>query len=202
MRKQLLIATRNKGKVEELSVLLKGINVQCLSLDEVLPDLEIAETGESFRENAIIKAAAYADASGLLTIADESGLEVDALGGKPGVRTARYGGADLTPKERYELLLKALVDVPWEMRTARFRCVVAVARPHKLLGTSEGVCEGLIALSPRGEHGFGYDPVFLLPDRDLTMAELNADQKHLISHRGRAIKQILPLLERLIVDEL
>ena len=190
----LLVATRNKGKVEELASLIEDIDIDWLSLDDLRIDLEVEETGSSFRENAIIKALAYSKASGMLTLADDSGLEVDALDGRPGVRTARYGGENLSPKQRYEHLLNELEGVPIEMRRARFRCVIALAYPDGIAGIAEGSCEGVIALSPRGSGGFGYDPVFYLPDREMTMAQLPASEKHQISHRGRAIAAIKPLL--------
>jgi XTP/dITP diphosphohydrolase len=151
------------------------------------------EVGDTFAENARLKAVSYAMAGGRLTLADDSGLEVDALDGRPGVHTARYGGDALTPEERYQLLLREMRHVPWELRTARFRCAIALAAPDgALLGESEGVCEGIIALEPAGSGGFGYDPVFYLPDRELTMAQLAPGEKKEISHRGRALRAMAP----------
>lgn len=195
---KLLVATRNLGKVSELAEMLSGQEIDWLSLDDVALTHEVAETGTTFRENAILKANEYALASGLLTLADDSGLEVDALGGRPGVHTARYGGPGLTPKQRYELLLQALTHVPVAERTARFRCVVALASPDGLIHTAEGVCEGVVALAPAGDGGFGYDPVFYLPERQKTMAQLPASHKHLISHRGRAIANMVPTLRKVL----
>jgi len=135
------------------------------------------------------------DHTALLTLADDSGLEVDALGGEPGIFTARYGGAGLTHSGRYQLLLQNLIDTPWAKRTARFRAVIALAAPNgKLLGDAEGVCEGMIANEPAGSGGFGYDPVFFLPDRGMTMAQVGSAVKHQISHRGQAMKAIESLL--------
>jgi XTP/dITP diphosphohydrolase len=170
------------------------MEVELLSLDDAGTDLNVAETGTTFRQNAILKATAYARETGLLTLADDSGLEVDALDGRPGVHTARYGGPGLNPKQRYELLLGELVDVPGDRRTARFRCSVALADGEGFIGAADGVCEGMITREPNGMGGFGYDPVFYLPDRDLTMAQLPATEKHQISHRGRAIAAIDRLL--------
>lgn len=191
---QLLVATHNRGKVKELATMLHNLQVSWLTLDDAGVTHEVEENGGSFEENAIIKATSYASITGLLTLADDSGLEVDALNGQPGVHTARFGGAELTPKQRYELLLRKMDGVDWEARTARFHCVVALADPSGLLGTANGICEGMIAHSPAGSGGFGYDPVFYLPDRHKTMAELSPAEKQSISHRGRAIAAIAPLI--------
>ncbi len=193
---QLLVATRNSGKVRELAAMLGDLQLSWLSLDDIALSTEVAETGSTFSQNAKLKANGYAAASGLLTLADDSGLEVDALGGKPGVHTARYGGLGLTPEQRYRRLLIELEHVPWARRTARFRCVVALARPQGLIGTAEGVCEGMIATEPAGDGGFGYDPVFYLPGRQKTMAQLPALVKHQISHRGQAFARIAPLIRQ------
>ncbi len=197
--RRLLVATHNKGKVAEYADILGGRRLDWLTLDEAGIGEEVAETGATFRENAILKAQAYARQAGLLTLADDSGLEVDALDGRPGVLTARYGGPGLSFAERYGRLLGELAGVPWERRTARFRCVVALAGPDgALLGAAEGVCEGYIALEPAGDGGFGYDPVFFLPELGLTMAQLSPEAKHAISHRGQATRVIAPLLASVI----
>lgn len=196
MVQELLVATRNQGKVQEYADLLADMNLVWRNLAEVGINLEVAETGATFEENATIKAVAYAQASGLLTLADDSGLEVDYLGGQPGVQTARYGGEGLSPRERYERLLASLIGVPMAERTARFRCVIALADRDGLIATADGVCEGLIAFEPAGTGGFGYDPIFVLPDRKVTMAELPAAEKHKISHRGRALVAMAPILRR------
>lgn len=201
MKQQLLVATRNLGKVEEFSRLLHDLSIEWLTLDDINSVLHVEETGDTFSENAIIKARAFARESGMLTIADDSGLEVDALDGEPGVRTARYGGPGLSPKQRYKLLLKTLAAVPWDKRGARFRCVIAVAIPKRLVGISSGTCEGMIANDPIGSRGFGYDPVFFLPDRGLTMAQLDSAEKHQISHRGKAVAGILPVLREALIND-
>jgi XTP/dITP diphosphohydrolase len=193
---KLLVATRNKGKVAELADMLADLDIEWLGLEDIPWAEDVAETGRTFEENAILKATGYAAQTGLLTLADDSGLEVDALGGRPGVHTARYGGTGLTPVQRYKLLLEELKVVPWANRQARFRCVVALATPKAVVGTESGVCEGMIALEPAGEGGFGYDPVFYLPERQKTMAQLPAAEKHLISHRGRAFAAMTPLLRQ------
>jgi len=197
MMKQLLVATHNQGKVREYAAMLADLDVAWLSLNDAGVTHDVAETGTSFHENAALKAQAYARQTGLLTLADDSGLEVDALEGAPGVHTARYGGAGLTYAQRYHLLLQALRDVAWEARGARFRCVIALADGDgALLGTADGACPGLIALEPAGVGGFGYDPVFYLPDFDKTMAEVSPAVKNRISHRARAMAEIAPLLRR------
>ena len=200
MRQRLLVATRNSGKVSEFADMFADLQLEWIGLADLGMDMEVAETGATFRENAIIKATEYAAASGLLTLADDSGLEVDALDGQPGVHTARYGGAGLSSVQRYELLLEKMKGVPVTERSARFRCVIALSSGRGIIGESAGVCEGMIAEGPAGNGGFGYDPVFFLPDRGQTMAELPAVEKHLISHRGKAIAEIAPLLRRVLAD--
>jgi XTP/dITP diphosphohydrolase len=201
MRQKLLVATHNAGKIIELADMLGELKLEWLSLGQVQMREEVAETGATFEENAILKATNYAAATALMTLADDSGLEVDHLHGRPGVQTARFGGEGLTPQQRYELLLQELEGLPWEKRTARFRCVIALADPEGLIGTASGVCEGMIALEPAGSGGFGYDPVFFIPSKGLTMAQLEPAEKHQISHRGRAIRAIAPTLQQVIARE-
>ncbi len=202
-RPKLLVATHNQGKVREYRALLADLPLDVTYLDAEGITFEVDETGTTFAENAILKARAYAAATGLLTWADDSGLEVDALGGEPGVRSARYGAPAVAGDEgRYQLLLRRLAEAPETDRSARFRCVVALAWPDGRLATAEGVCEGRIAFAPRGQHGFGYDPVFLVADTGYrqTMAELEPERKNAVSHRGRAAqaaKQILAQVLRL-----
>ena len=197
LTRRLLVASHNKGKVREYAEILGDMGIDWLTLDEAGVAEDVAETEDTFRGNAVMKATAYARQTGLLTLADDSGLAVDALGGRPGVLSARYGGPGTTAVDRYQLLLAELRDVPAERRTARFHCVTALAAPHcELIGTADGVCEGVIALEPSGVGGFGYDPVFFLPPYGLTMAQLDAAEKNRISHRGRAAAAIAPLLRR------
>ena len=195
---KLLIATRNPGKLREYKELLQDLPFALTYLPEEGIDLEVAETGQSFAENARLKARAYARASGLPTLADDSGLEVDALGGAPGVRTARYAGSGASDEERYRLLLKNMEGVPWERRTARFRCALALATPEGEVHLTEGVKEGIIACEARGEHGFGYDPVFYLPEYGKTMAELPLEEKNRLSHRAQAVGKMKEILKRFI----
>jgi XTP/dITP diphosphohydrolase len=194
---RLLIATRNKGKLREYEPLLDGLPVMLTYLTEEGIDHDVEETGSTFTENAVQKAGEYARISGLLTLADDSGLEVDALGGEPGIRSARYGGPGATDEDRYRLLLERMRGVPEENRSARFHCVIAVAEPGGTTYTSEGVCEGVIAFAPEGSHGFGYDPVFFMPEFGKTMAQLPAETKNRVSHRARAAQGITSVLERL-----
>ena len=185
----LLVATRNRGKLRELASLLSDVPMRLASLDDVSIDDEVEETGATFEENALLKATAYARASGLTTLADDSGLEVDALGGEPGGGSARYAGAGADDGARVKLLLSKLRGASASGRQARFRCAIAVASPNGPVRTFAGVCEGTIADAPRGRNGFGYDPVFLLPEMGRTMAELSDEEKDAVSHRGMAARR-------------
>ena len=185
----LLIATRNEGKMRELRQLLGGVPYEIVSLDDLGIADEIAETGATFEENAALKAEGCSRLSGLLTLADDSGLEVDALGGAPGVRSARYAGADASDADRVSLLLKNLANTRADDRTARFRCVIAIAAPGARTRFYAGVCEGRIAPAPRGDNGFGYDPIFDFPELGMTMAELPTERKNAVSHRALAAKK-------------
>ena len=186
---KLLIATRNSGKMRELRQLLGGVPHEIASLDDLGIADEIEETGATFEENAALKAEGYSQLSGLLTLADDSGLEVDALGGAPGVRSARYAGADASDVDRVALLLKNLEGTRADDRTARFRCVIAISAPGERTRLYSGVCEGRIAAESRGDNGFGYDPVFDFPELGMTMAELPSERKNALSHRARAAKK-------------
>lgn len=193
---KLLIATNNQGKVREYEALLQdlpGIEITFPAQEGLA--LEVQESGETFEENARLKAVAHARASGLPTLADDSGLEVDALRGAPGVRSARYAGPGSSDADRYRKLLAELAGVPPMQRSARFRCVVALALPQGGVHTAEGTCEGEIGFAPRGEFGFGYDPVFIVESQGgQTMAELDPEVKSQISHRARAVQAMLPHL--------
>ena len=172
MTQKLLVATHNRGKILEYRALLSNLPLAVTWLDEQGIAEDVEETGATFVENASLKAAAYAQLTGLWTWADDSGLEVDALDGRPGVYSARYGGPGLNDVDRYRRLLAELAPVAPEQRTARFHCVVALAIPGGPIYTAEAAIEGLIVDQPRGAHGFGYDPVFFIPDQQRTMAEL------------------------------
>jgi len=159
----------------------------------------VNEMGESLEENARLKAVALAEQSQLLTLADDSGLEVDALGGEPGRLSARYAGEGASDEDRIGYLLLRLKGVPWPERSARFRCVIAVAAPGGMVEVCSGECRGLMTFEPRGEEGFGYDPIFCLPELDKTMAELPLEMKNRVSHRGQAARKARLVLERLRV---
>lgn len=190
--KTLLVATTNPGKLKEYQEMFADLGVTWKTLADVgLDGHEVAETGETFRDNALLKAVAYAHRSGLPTLADDSGLAVDALQGAPGVYSARYAP---TAPERNAKLLAALQNVPVAERRARFVCVIACVFPHGLTILSEGSLEGQIGFAPRGSNGFGYDPVVVLAD-GRTVAELPPAEKNQISHRGQALIKLRPLLE-------
>lgn len=192
---KLLVATNNSGKLREYASLLDGLGFELITLAGAGITVEIEETGTSMEQNAVLKATGFAELSGLVTLADDSGLEVDALGGEPGPLSRRYAGENATDLERNDFLLVKLRDIPWEKRGARFRCVIAIAAPDGNVETCEGVCQGMIALEPKGEGGFGYDPIFYLPELERWMAELSLDEKNRISHRAKAAREARRLLE-------
>jgi XTP/dITP diphosphohydrolase len=196
--RRVLVATRNRGKLREYAQLLSDPDVEWVTLDDVAILFDVPETGATFDENARLKAIAYTRRSGLLTLADDSGLVVDALDGAPGVYSARYAGEGATDEDRYRLLLRNMADVPDDRRTARFTCVVAVCTPAGDIYTAEGACEGVITHAPAGTNGFGYDPIFLVLGRGVTMAQLPPEEKNRISHRARALAAIRPTMMRLI----
>ncbi|HEX7593281.1 MAG TPA: XTP/dITP diphosphatase [Anaerolineae bacterium] len=197
---RLLIATHNRGKLIEYQEMLTDFALELVTLDDVGIGEDVEETGATFAANARAKAVEYARRSGLLTLADDSGLEVDALGGEPGVHSKRYAGENKSDPERIAFLLDKLQGVSREKRTARFRCAIALAAPRGDVRECDGVCEGLIELAPRGTNGFGYDPVFLFPERGMTMAELSSEEKNRISHRARATEKARKILEKLIAQ--
>ena len=193
---KLLVATRNPGKVKEYQELLTDLPVEITWLEAEGITLEVDETGASFEENALLKASAYARVSGLLTWADDSGLEVDALGNWPGVASARHAGPNATDADRTNILLQRLEGIPYERRTAVFRCVVALATPDGQSLTASGASSGVITEAPQGQGGFGYDPVFYVPKYSRTYAQLDPEEKNDLSHRGRAARKAKILLKR------
>ncbi len=196
----LLLATRNLHKLEEFRAIFSDLPLRMVSLSEIQLNVDVEETGNSFAENAELKARAYEQMSHLLTLADDSGLEIDALGGAPGVHSARYLGKETSYEERFRVILEQLKGIPLDQRTARFRCVIALAEPKGNIHIVEGVVEGVIADRPRGSHGFGYDPIFFLPELGKTFAELEPVDKNRISHRARAAQSAYKLLEDLLYD--
>lgn len=192
---RLVLASRNKGKLAELKTLLAGLPWQISSLEDFPEVPAVEEDGASFRENALKKALVVATTLRMWALADDSGLEVDYLNGAPGVLSARFAGEHGDDAKNNEKLLALLAGVPWTQRTARFRSVLAFVSPDGDAWTTEGTCEGIIALAPRGTAGFGYDPLFYLPEYGLTMAELPAEKKNQISHRAVAIRKFRAYLE-------
>ena len=189
---ELLIATTNPGKRAEIESILKRYSLRIISLNDLSSYPTVVEDGVTFEENALKKARSLAEFSGRVTLADDSGLEVDALGGAPGIHSARYGGEEAEDIRNNQKLLRALAGVPEEKRTARFVCVLALCAPPAFGGGEwlfRGECAGRIAFAPRGENGFGYDPLFWYPPLNRTFAELDREAKSRVSHRGRALKE-------------
>lgn len=195
MRPKLLLATNNQAKVREYRHLLQSLPYEIVTLSQQGIATVVTESGRSLEDNARLKAVVLAKESQLLALADDSGLEVDALGGEPGPLSARYAGEAVSDKERVSYLLARLRGVPWEKRSARFKCVIALATPEGEAEFCYGECRGFITIEPRGEQGFGYDPVFYLPELGKTMAELPLEIKNRVSHRGQAAKQVYQKLE-------
>jgi XTP/dITP diphosphohydrolase len=207
---KLLVATNNKGKIVELQDLLNDLNIELITPAQINLDLDVIEDGLTYAENATKKAIAFANASGLISLADDSGLEVDALDGAPGIYSARYGPLPLNSKnlggagggsdaERRKYLLSKLHDKPHPW-TARFHATIAIAIPNGDIHLSVGICEGEIIPAERGAGGFGYDPIFLLPELGKTMAELTMDEKNRLSHRAKAVMNAKGILEMLFIS--
>jgi XTP/dITP diphosphohydrolase len=191
---KLLLGTENPGKIREMRSLLQVVNAELVIPGDLGLDLNVDESGQTYAENASRKAQIYSNASGLLTLADDSGLEVDALNGAPGLYSARFSPkTGATDKDRRDYLLAQLrgISRPWP---ARFHCTVAIAAPEGVIHIADGVCQGEIIPEERGESGFGYDPIFLVENMERTMAELSMSVKNQISHRGRAIEVVIPIL--------
>ncbi len=193
---KLLLATNNQAKVGEYRSLLKDIPVELVTLAEQGITTVVDEVGESLEENARLKATLLAAESQLVALADDSGLEVDALGGEPGRLSARYAGEGASDRDRVNYLLSRLRNVSWEERSACFKCVIAVATPDGEVELCSGECRGIITFEPRGKRGFGYDPVFYLPELGKTMAELPLEIKNQFSHRGQAARKVYQVLKR------
>ncbi len=197
LRYKLLLATNNEAKVREYRNLLQKLPFELVTLAELGMTTIVNEVGESLEENARLKATVLVAKSQLLALADDSGLEVDALGGEPGRLSARYAGEKASDRDRISYLLARLKGVPWQRRFARFRCVIAIATPDGKVELCSGECRGVITFEPRGEQGFGYDPIFYLPELGKTMAELPLEIKNQVSHRGQAARKVPQVLKRL-----
>jgi len=196
---KLLLATSNPGKIREYRFLLDSPGYKITTLAEEGIAKVVTESGNNYEQNARLKAITYAKLSQLTALADDSGLEVDALNGEPGVKSARFAGEAATDAERVSFLLAKLNGVPWEQRSARFKCVIAIATPGGHSELCYGECQGMIAIEAKGKNGFGYDPIFLLPETGKTMAELPLEIKNQISHRARASQQARHVLQRHLV---
>lgn len=194
MKKKLIFATGNEGKMREIRQILGDMDYEILSMKEAGVDVEIIEDGETFEDNAIIKAKTVMEATGCLTLADDSGLEIDYLNKEPGVLSARYMGENTSYRIKNQILLDRLYGVPAAVRGARFVCVIAAAFPDGRIETRRATIEGRIADEPAGENGFGYDPIFYVPELGKTTAELSEEEKNAISHRGKALRMIKEIL--------
>jgi len=197
--KEVLIATNNKGKAKDFEVLFRPLGITVLTLQDIEESIDVEETGTTFVENAVLKAETVTNLLGKVVIADDSGLEVDALNGEPGVYSARYAGEPSDDEANIDKLLANLVEVPETARQARFRCVLAIAGPTIETTTYSGSCEGFITDQRQGTNGFGYDPIFYVPSKEKTMAELSAEEKSAISHRGAALAQLKVRLPEFIM---
>ena len=191
----IVIASRNEHKIEEIRRLLAGLDVDVLSLKDYPDAPEVDEDGAAFQDNALKKARVIARFTGLTALADDSGLEVDSLGGQPGVRSARFAGETASDAENNRKLLRCLAEVPSEERQAQFRCVIVLVSRTGAESLVEGTCQGVIIEEERGSGGFGYDPLFLLPHLGKTFAELSMEEKNELSHRGKALQQVLPIVQ-------
>lgn len=197
---KLLLATNNQNKVREYKSLLTGIPFELVTLIDQRITTVIDETGESLEENARLKATLLAAESQLWALADDSGLEVDILGGEPGRLSARYAGENALDIDRINRLLSRLENVPWQKRSARFRCIIAIATPGGEVTLHSGECQGLITFKAKGKRGFGYDPIFYLPELGKTMAELPLKIKNRISHRGQAARKVRRFLKKQLLN--
>jgi len=199
--RRILVASHNPHKIREIKELTAELNCEVVGLSEVGDYPPVVEDGETFQENACKKAAEIAKLSGEFVLADDSGLEVDALGGAPGVHSARFAGEPVSDSRNNELLLEKLASIPLEQRGAQFRCVMALATPGGQVEFSEGICRGVILFEPRGSGGFGYDPLFYVPELALSFAELSSAQKNSISHRFRAMQGMLQVIKELEAEK-
>ena len=197
--KRIVLATKNKGKIKEMRELLAPMNIEVLSLADFSPVDDAEENGATFAENAMLKARYYFAHTGTPCLADDSGLEVDALGGRPGVYSARYSGEDATDAANNAKVLREMEGIEKDKRTARFRCAMAFVGEGVEL-TTDGTCEGTLLTEERGQGGFGYDPIFYVPKFDRTLAEMSSDEKNSISHRGAAVRKMADLIAEMMAN--
>jgi XTP/dITP diphosphohydrolase len=194
--RNIIVATKNKGKYHEIKEILTDMPFNVLSMEDMNLDIDIVENGNTFEENSLIKAREVCKLTGDIVIADDSGLEIDYLNGRPGIHSSRFGGENTTDEERNRKLLTILEKVPFEKRKARFVCVIAVVYPEGNYFTVKGTCDGYIDFEPKGKNGFGYDPIFYVHEYDMTTAQMEPKEKHKISHRGKALKLMIEELKR------
>jgi XTP/dITP diphosphohydrolase len=202
--KKVILATTNKGKMKEFQVLLEPLDIQIITIDQLEQELlpEVIEDGETFEENALKKANAFYEQYRLPTLADDSGLEVDSMGGAPGIYSARYAGDGKSDQDNVDKLLHEMQGIIEEQRNANFTCAIAYVDGGNPPLITRGICRGRISVQPQGEHGFGYDPVFYLPELNKTMAQLSKEEKNQISHRFQALKKLAKeLKQRLLTNE-
>lgn len=197
MYSKLLLATNNANKLREYRSLLQGIQFRLVTPAELGIKNEVEETGNTYEENARLKAVTMAKESGLLALADDAGTEVDALDGEPGIRSHRYIGDNASDKDRNSYLLSRMKDIPWEERTARFCCVIAIAQPDGKVELCHGECKGYITFEPHGEQSFGYDPIFFSPELGKTFGEVTLTEKNKVSHRGKAAQKARLILQKI-----
>ncbi|MCR2820597.1 XTP/dITP diphosphatase [Lederbergia panacisoli] len=197
MKRQVLIATKNRGKAREFEALFSAFDVEILTLLDLNDSPDVDETGSTFEENATIKAEAISNMTGKIVIADDSGLVIDELDGRPGIFSARYAGEDKNDEANIDKVLFEMKDVPEEKRTARFYCALAIAGPYIKTIVVNGKCEGMILNERQGENGFGYDPIFYVVDAGKSMAEMSSNEKNKISHRAEALNNLKPLIKEL-----
>ena len=196
---KIVIATHNNHKSIELLKLMSNLPITWMTLRDLEIDTIVEETGTTIQDNAILKAREYARLTRMYTLADDSGLAVEAINGRPGVYSSRYGGNDISSKQQRELLLKELYSISWTNRKAHFRCTLALSNPYGTdITVANGVCQGLITMSDRGTKGFGYDPIFYVPHQSCTMAEMDADTKNRVGHRGKATHKMKGKISKLI----
>jgi len=196
---KIVIATHNNHKSIELLKLMSNLPITWMTLRDLEIDTIVEETGTTIQDNAILKAREYARLTRMYTLADDSGLAVEALNGRPGVYSSRYGGNDISSKQQRELLLRELYSISWTNRKAHFRCTLALSNPYGTdITVANGVCQGLITMSDRGTKGFGYDPIFYVPHQSCTMAEMDADTKNRVGHRGKATHKMKGKISKLI----
>lgn len=188
--KMLVVATKNKGKIEEIKKVMSGMPFEVVSMGDIGINIEVNEDGTTFEENSMKKAQEICKVSNSIVLADDSGIEVDYLDGAPGIYSARFGGSEATDNDRNEKLLNMLKDVPFDKRTARFVCAIAIAFPDGRSFVVRDTCEGFIGFECKGSNGFGYDPLFYVKQYEMTMAELEMDVKNKISHRAKALNKM------------